>query len=304
MIGMVSEFKSAFEEHQFSVDIPKFSQEMEAEHLIKIIGKYDGWIIGDDPANRDVISAGASGRLKACMRWGVGVNNVDFSACKEFGIKIENTPGVFGREVADLACHYVSGLARSTFSIDRNVKEGKWFKPIGTSLWSTKALIVGFGDIGQNLAKRLLSHDMEVYFVDPFVAENDVNLSVHKVEWPKGALDMDFIIFTAPLNDQTFHMLDSTTLEYLKNGMKIINVGRGQLINERALIEGLRSKKIAAAALDVFEKEPFQLASHEQFVEFYDRLILGSHNGSNTKQAVEYVSLLTIRKLAEFLKRH
>lgn len=301
MIGMVAEFQDDFKEAGFDVTIPKFTQEMSEDALVEIIGDYDGWIIGDDPATRRVLEAGVRGKLKACMRWGVGTNNVDFSAFEEFQIPIENTPGVFGREVADLACHYVTALARETFAINEQVKQGKWHKPIGQSLWSASALIVGFGDIGQNLAKRLLAHDMKVNFVDPFVSQSQAGPSVTKVTWPHSLKHVDYVIFTAPLNEATHHMFNMDVLEVLRPGIKLINVGRGPLVEESALIEGVRKNLIASAALDVFEVEPFDPEKHVKLLELGDRLIVGSHNGSNTREAVKHVSRLCVKRLKEML---
>ena len=301
MIGMLETFSENFEEANFDVTVPEFTQEMSEAALCEIIGEFDGWIIGDDPATRSVVKAGAKGKLKACMRWGVGTNNVDFDAFEEFKIPIENTPGVFGREVADLACHYVTALARDTYEIDRRVKQGEWFKPIGQSLWSARALIVGFGDIGQNLAKRLRSHDMEVWFYDPFVDNSSTLNAYKKVTWPHALSHVDYVIFTAPLNAQTQHMFNKDAVGRLKMGAKVVNVGRGPLISEEALIYGLKEGRISAAALDVFEEEPFLPETHSQLNEFSNRLILGSHNGSNTKEAVEFVSRLTVSRLHNFL---
>lgn len=301
MIGMVEAFSKDFENVNFDVTVPKFTQEMSEDTLCDIIGDYDGWIIGDDPASRRVVEAGVKGRLKACMRWGVGTNNVDFEAFKEFSIPIENTPGVFGREVADLACHYVTALARDTFTIDRKVKQGEWFKPIGQSLWNARVLIVGFGDIGQNLAKRLLAHDMEVWFYDPHVEKSEIAPGCSKVTWPDALAHADYVVFTAPLNDNTYHMLNEENIALVKNGIKLVNVGRGPLVSEVALVKGLREGYISAAALDVFEVEPYSPRTHLSLEQFSDRLIFGSHNGSNTKQAVEYVSRRCIKGLHEML---
>lgn len=302
MIGMVDAFSEDFENANFDVTVPEFTQEMSEDALCDIIGEYDGWIIGDDPASRRVLEAGVKGRLKACMRWGVGTNNVDFDAFKDFNIPIENTPGVFGREVADLACHYVTALARDTFTIDRKVKRGEWFKPIGQSLWSARALIVGFGDIGQNLAKRLLAHDMEVWFYDPHVEKSDIAPGCSKVTWPHALSHVDYVIFTAPLSDQTYHMLNHDNVNLLKKGASVVNVGRGPLIAEQALLVGLQSGIIGSAALDVFEKEPLKVETHSKLLSMKDKLIVGSHNGSNTKEAVELVSRMCIEKLAKFLE--
>lgn len=301
MIGMLDAFEQSLKEANFDVTVPEFTQEMSEDALCEIIGDYDGWIIGDDPATRRVLEAGTAGKLKACMRWGVGTNNVDFEAFKKFQIPIENTPGVFGREVADLACHYVTALARQTYEIDQRVKKGEWFKPIGQSLWSARVLIVGFGDIGQQLAKRLKAHDMEVWFVDPHVSDSSIVRDCYKVEWPQAMSHVDFIVFTAPLNEKTFHMLNVDNVQMLRSGTKIVNVGRGPLIEEEAIISGLETGLIARAALDVFECEPFNLTTHSKLLKFSEQLILGSHNGSNTKEAVETVSKLCISKLSRFL---
>ena len=301
MIGMVDEFEDDFKKVNFDVTVPEFTQEMSEEALCEIIGEYDGWIIGDDPATRSVLEAGLKGNLKACMRWGVGTNNVDFAAFEEFKVPIENTPGVFGREVADLACHYVTALARDTYEIDRRVKRGEWYKPIGQSLWSARALIVGFGDIGQNLAKRLLAHDMEVWFYDPHVDNSGIAPGCVKVTWPHALSHADYVIFTAPLNEKTHHMLNEANVALAKRGIKLVNVGRGPLVSEAALLKGLREGYIAAAALDVFEVEPYTPVSHKSLAQFSNSLILGSHNGSNTKEAVERVSKLCIQRLSEYL---
>lgn len=301
MIGMVETFVDDFKKANFDVTVPEFTQEMSEEALCGIIGDYDGWIIGDDPATRKVLEAGVKGNLKACMRWGVGTNNVDFQAFKDFQIPIENTPGVFGREVADLACHYVTALARGTFRIDAEVKQGNWYKPIGQSLWNASALIVGFGDIGQNLAKRLLAHDIKVNFYDPFVTQSEVEQNISKVTWPYSLPHVDYVIFTVPLNADTRHMLNNETLKYMKKGVKIINVARGEVIDETALVKGLRENIIESAALDVFEQEPYAPDLHSHLRDFSHRLILSSHNGSNTFEAVEAVSKLCVKRLKEFL---
>src|SRR3546814_18453260 len=89
--------------------------------MVDLLPQYEGWIIGDDPATRRVFEAGKAGKLKAAVKWGIGVDNVDFAACKDLGIPIINTPNMFGGEVADVAVGYVIGLARQLFVIAREI---------------------------------------------------------------------------------------------------------------------------------------------------------------------------------------
>lgn len=301
MIGIIKQLEGHLSSAGFDLDIPNFTQEMTEQDLSKIIGNYDGWIIGDDPASRPVLEAGRSGKLRACMRWGVGTNNVDFEAFKELDIPIENTPGVFGNEVADLAMHYVTGLLRDTFSIDRSVRSGGWFKPIGRSLWNTRTLIVGMGDVGQNLAKRLIAHGMTTSFFDPYVDLAAVELPISKVSWPHCLSKSDVVVFTAPLTNETYHMFNDDVLEFLKADTKVVNVGRGQLISQTSLAKAFTLGLVSGAALDVFEQEPFKLEASNPLNQFSEKIIFGSHNGSNTQEAVHHVSTICINRLKEFL---
>ena len=167
---------------------------MPEDDLCKIIGQYDGWIIGDDPATRKVLQHGCAGRLKACMRWALVPTTLIFLHLR-FGIPIENTPGCLER-IADLAMHYLTGLARNTFKSDEEVKE------TGTNQLAhplvNKALIYGLGDIGKNLAKRLLAHDVEVH-ITILVSKSPIVNELQESNWPQGLSDVDFVIFTAPL---------------------------------------------------------------------------------------------------------
>lgn len=298
MLGLMDEFYSVFEKHNLTGVAANVTQVMSEDELVEILPDYDGWIIGDDPATRRVFEAGKSGRLKAAVKWGVGVDNVDFKACKDLGIPITNTPGVFGREVGDVAMTYLLGLARETYRIDREIRQNKaWPKPSGVSLWNKTVALVGFGDIGRSTAKRLLACDLKVIAYDPYY-KADASLDVETAAWPDRLGEADFIVFTCPLTPDTQHMFNAGTLEKLKPGVRIVNVARGPIIDEAALLSGLESGIIHSAALDVFEVEPL---SDTSALRKFDRCIFGSHNGSNTVDAVRHVSHLAIDHMAGFL---
>ena len=134
MLGMIDSFKPLFEGHGWQVTAPKVVQTLSVAELTELVPQHDGWIIGDDPATRAVFEAGKFGHLKAAVKWGIGIDNVDVSACEDLEIPITNTPNMFGAEVADIAMGYVIALARETFQIDDGVRQGQWPKPRGISL--------------------------------------------------------------------------------------------------------------------------------------------------------------------------
>lgn len=299
MLGLIDEFADAFAKHGLEFTAADVVQIMTEDELIATLPDYDGWIIGDDPASRRVMEGAVSGKLRACVKWGVGTDNVDFDAFADLNIPVENTPGVFGNEVADVALTYALGLARETYFIDREIRtRHAWPKPSGISVLGRKVGVVGFGDIGQQTAKRLIACGAEIIAYDPAFAPQD-SIPAEQAVWPQRLDEVDFLIFTAPLNAATHHMFNHDTLKHLKNGVRIVNVGRGPLIEEAALVKGLESGLIYSAALDVFEVEPLAADSP---LRAFDQCIFGSHNGSNSVDAVRRVSLIAIEKIARLLK--
>ena len=299
MLGMFDEFVEPAKALGITLVAAKTTQVLTEEELIELLPHYDGWIIGDDPATKQVFEAGLAGKLKAAVKWGIGVDNVDFAACKELNIPIINTPNMFGGEVADVAIAFLLGLARETYYIDREIRTNHgWPKPAGMSVAGKTVGVVGFGDIGKSTVKRLSGFDVNVTVYDPGVdGEQGFNF-VSRKHFPDGLEELDFLIFTCALNKHNFHMLNAETLALMKAGAKVINVARGPLIDESALIDALHSGHISAAALDVFEEEPLPTNSPLRDM---SQCIFGSHNGSNTKEGVRRATFEAIDKIAGFL---
>ncbi len=296
MLGMIESFQAEFERHGFAVTAPEVVQTLSEQELIELVPQHDGWIIGDDPATRRVFEAGKAGRLKAAVKWGIGVDNVDFAACKDLGIPVTNTPNMFGAEVADIAMGYIIALARETFEIDRGVRAGQWPKPRGVSLAGKTVALVGFGDIGKSAAKRMLASDMKVIAYDPNLANTTELGSVERAEWPDRLEEADFIVVTCALTESSRHLIDAESLARTKAMVRVINVGRGPVIDESALEHALKSGHVYGTALDVFEVEPLPMNS---YLRQHPHCILGSHNASNTVDAVARTSVIAIDRLAE-----
>jgi len=298
MLGMIDSFNPLFEKYGVEVTAPEVIQTLSVEELKELVPQHDGWIIGDDPATREVFQAGRLGRLKAAVKWGIGIDNVDFSACKDLAIPIINTPDMFGSEVADIAMGYVIALARETFQIDRYIRDGHWPKPKGISLMGKTVALLGYGDVGKNVAKRMLSSGMKVVAYDPYVISDNQISAVEHEKWPKRIDEADFIVITCSLTESSRHMINEKLLKKVKSGVRIVNVGRGPIIDETALESALISEKVYSAALDVFEIEPLPMHS---YLRNHARCILGSHNASNTSDAVIRTSQIAIDRIMGFL---
>lgn len=298
---MIAEIKAqnpailaALEPYQYTY--PSFKQTLSETELVDLVGQYDYWIIGDDPVTEQVVLAGLSGQLKAAVKWGVGTDNVDFAACKLHELPISHTPGVFGEEVSDVAVGYMLALARHLATIDRSVRTGSWLKIAGQSLSELKAAVIGYGDIGQCTVRKLNSFNFkEVVFYDPF--HTDKPQACSTVE--QAVNQADYIIVCCALNPSTHKLVNKELLSIANKGVRLVNVARGPVVDHTAVVELQQSNHIYAVALDVFDPEPFDPVHnpvHQQLAS-YPQNIFGSHNGSNTKEAVTRVSLQAVAQL-------
>lgn len=297
MLRMIDAFRDLFAMRGIGLTCPEVTQTLSVEQLLQLVPEHDGWIIGDDPANRQVLAAGAAGRLRAAVKWGVGVDNVDFAACRDLGIPVTNTPGMFGAEVADVALGYVIALARETFAVDREVRAGAWPKPRGISLAGRCAALIGHGDIGRHVLSRLLACGMRVIVYDPVNAAPAAD-RVASAAWPERCDEADFLVVTCALTESSRHMVNTRSIAALRRGVRVVNVSRGPVIDEAALVAALRSGHVHSAALDVFEVEPLPADSP---LRGFPQCVFGSHNGSNTEDAVIRASRQAVERMFEFL---
>lgn len=297
MIQSMDRFLAEFKNRHAEPVLPSFSQTLAEDLLVELVPTMDGWIIGDDPATARVFQAGVRGKLKAAVKWGVGVDNLDFQAAKACGLDVVNTPGMFSEEVSDVAVGYLIGLARDLFQIDRGVRAGGWPKPAGSSLQEKTAAIIGFGNIGRATARKLLALGLKVSVYDPQF-QPVLSLPVEPLSWPARIDQADFLIFTCALTPSSRGMLNAKTLAACKKGVRVINVGRGPLVDETALVHALQGGQVASAALDVFADEPLPADSP---LRGFPQCVFGSHNSSNTLEAVEKTSLRAIQLLFERL---
>jgi D-3-phosphoglycerate dehydrogenase len=290
----IAAHKARFDEHEIHLVIPPVVQQLSEDELIALLPGIDGVVVGDDPLTERVLDAGD--RLRVISKWGVGIDNIDVAAASERGVKVTNTPNVFGDEVADVVIGYLILLARQLHLVDGAVRGGRWFKPQGLSLAGRTMGVVGLGDIGRSVVKRAVAMEMRVLGADVLAdrAEAAAKLGAEVVPLPVLLEDSDVLSLNCPLTPENRHMIDAAALASMKATAWIINTARGGLIDEAALAVALEQGRLAGAALDVFETEPLPADSPLRRL---DNMILGSHNSSNTAEAVNRTSVRAIDNL-------
>jgi D-3-phosphoglycerate dehydrogenase len=273
-------------------------QQLSEAELLPLVPGISGIIAGDDVISRQVIERADA--LRIVSKWGVGTDNIDLVAAAEHGVKVSNTPGVFGDEVADVVIGYLILLARGLQTIDTEVRTGGWPKLVGFSLAGRTIGVIGLGDIGREVARRCVAMRMRVVGAEPdsTAAASAGTLGVELLPIDELLQRADIVSLNCPLTPKTHHLVDSSAFASMKRGVWLINTARGAIVNEPDLIEALRTGRVARAALDVFEEEPLPPDSPLRTL---PNVILGSHNSSNTEEAVHRTSGRAIENLLEGL---
>jgi D-3-phosphoglycerate dehydrogenase len=302
MLSSLEACQERFQQENLEIVAPKVVQQLSEQELCEQIADFDGVIAGDDPFTAKVLETGKKGRLKVVAKWGIGVDAIDLEAAKQLGIYTSNTPNVFGNEVADVALGYTILLARQLHKIDASVRQGEWLKIQGTSLAGKTAGIVGVGSIGQAIARRYQALGMNLlgYDVRSIDASFCQEIGLQQVELKQLFSESDCIVICCNLTAENYHLLNEEAFALMKDGIWIINVARGALIKENALISALETGKVGATALDVFESEP--LPKNHPLTQF-EQAICGSHNSSNTREAVLRVNQKAIDNLVRDLQQ-
>lgn len=267
----------------------QFSAAEMAQHIVGV----DTVIAGDDTIDAAVLDAGQASGLKAVIKWGIGTDGIDKLHATDIGMPVYNTPGVFGEEVADLALSHLLMLTRKTHLMDQSVREGGWLKTEGRSLAGMTAGVIGLGSIGQAIARRTHAFGMTVIGYDPFQFDADFlsSLGVEQLPLDKVLVQSDVLLIACALTADNHHLIGQQALAMVRPGVFIVNVSRGPLIDENALVAAMADGRVAGAGLDVFESEP--LPADSPLRRFADRCTFSTHNGSNTAEAVARINQMT-----------
>lgn len=238
--------------------------------------------------------------LKVVSNYAVGYNNIDVAAATARGIMVTNTPGVVTDATADLAWAIMMGIARDVCQVDRFVRSGEWkeWRPemfVAADITGATLGIIGLGRIGQAMARRAAGFDMRVLYSDIVRAEPEVEQRCCAEYRPLDDLlrQSDFVTIHVPLTTDTRHLIDARALSLMKSSAYLVNTARGPIVDESALVDALRKRSIAGAALDVYEQEP-KLA--EGLAEL-DNVILIPHLGANSRRTRDCMASMTAENM-------
>jgi D-3-phosphoglycerate dehydrogenase len=297
---VIERFRRIFTDKDIELVIPPVNERLSEAELLPWVGDIDGAICGDDRFTERVLAAAP--RLKVISKWGTGIDSIDRDACWRRGIAVCNTPGAFSEPVADTVLGYILCFARRLVELDRDVRAGHWRKLPSVALRECILGVIGVGNVGKTVVRRARAFGMGVLGNDivdmppEFLEETGIEMLAKD----KLLREADFISLNCDLNPTSFHLLSDREFGLMKATACVINTARGPLIDEPALVNALLEKRLAGAALDVFEVEPLP---EDSPLRAMGNVFLGTHNANSSAEAWERVHLSTIRNLLDVLEK-
>jgi D-3-phosphoglycerate dehydrogenase len=267
------------------------------EEIIAIIGDYDALIVrSQTQVTADIIAAGK--KLQIIGRAGVGVDNIDTNAASQHGIIVVNAPTGNTVSAAEHAIALMLALARNIPQANASLKSCKWQRAdfMGTEVKGKTLGIVGLGNVGSEVARRARGLEMKLIGYDPIIsAERAANLQVELVPLAQLIKESDFITLHIPLIESTKNIIGEKELATVKPNVRIINAARGGLIDNDALVKAVKEKRVAGAAIDVFENEP---CTESPLFEC-DKIIVTPHLGASTTEAQTLATTEVVQQIID-----
>jgi D-3-phosphoglycerate dehydrogenase len=271
---------------------------LSSDELLEMIPEIDGYIAGLDAIDRRVIEV--ADQLKVIARYGVGVDKVDLDAAKEKGIVVTNTPGANSVSVAELTVGLILALARNIPAAVAATKAGEWPRLSGLSLEGKTIALLGFGSIAKHVARRLIAFGSKVIAYHPsYNVDAAAALGVELRPQEDLICEADFLSLHMPVLPETKGMVNADFIDKMKDGAFLVNSSRGELIDEAALLEALKSGKLRGAALDVFIQQP-PGADHPLLG--LPQVIATPHMGAHTDGATDAMGWLALEDCLAVLR--
>lgn len=287
--------KALLEENGVEVIENPYGRPMTREELLAVVGDIDGVVVGVDTWNEEIFAHAP--KLRAMARFGVGVDNIDLPAAKTHGIQVTNAKGMNSNPVAELTVGLILSTLRNVPAFNASIREGKWDRFMGRDLAGMTVGLLGFGDIAQRVAKKLSGFDVSICAYDLYPnLEKAKALRVEMVSMEEVLRRADVVCMHLPSLPSTHYIMDAETFGMMKDGSYFINTARGALVDETALAQALRSGKLTAAAIDVFDQEPVR---RDNPLFALPNLFATPHTAAETYDTYHNVGLATARQLLD-----
>ena len=302
--GRLPEEIIAFIKKEHKIEINEEDRPIDRKKLLDSIGDKQGLLcMITDQIDKELL--GRASDLRMISNCAVGYNNIDIKAATERGILVSNTPGVLTDATADITFALILSIARRVVEGDSMTRQGefRFWAPLhflGREVTGKKLGIIGLGRIGKAVARRAKGFDMKILYYDRnrLEASEEKTLEAQYVGLKTLLSEADFVSLHVSLNDQTHHLIGQKELEFMKPSAYLINASRGSVVDEAALLEALRKRKIGGAGLDVYENEPILTPGLTDL----DNVILLPHLGSATMETRTRMAQLAAVNLMAGLK--
>ena len=277
----------------FQVITNPHKRKLTEDEIIELLsGGATGLIAGIEPLTERVLQSAPN--LKVISRCGAGMDSVDLAAAKNRGIQVLNTPEAPAQAVAELTLGYILSLLRQIGTIDRAVRNGEWPRTQGRLFAAQTVGVIGLGHTGRRVARLCQAFEATVVAHDPYASQIPDGVSMLPLEQLLASADI--ITLHTPYSADMHHLLDAKAFAAMKPEVIVINAARGGLVDESALLAALQSGKVSAAALDVFEQEPY----HGPLLEC-GNITLTSHVGSLARESRQRMEIEAAENLVQGL---
>ncbi|MEF9972871.1 MAG: phosphoglycerate dehydrogenase [Clostridia bacterium] len=291
--------KSYLEHEGFEVVLYQGEKVMTTEEIKAVGGDICAAILGCDAWTEEVFAA--CPHLKVLARFGIGVESIDLDAAKRHGVMVCNARGMNSDSVAEMTLMLALAVNRNLINLDRTTREGGWLRNAGHNLHNKTYGLIGFGAIAQNVAKLLKGFDMKrilAFDMMPNQAAADA-LGVTLTDLETVLRESDVISLHVPGTPTTRHMINEDRLHQMKKDAVLINVARGVVVDESALVKALKEKWIAGAGLDVYETEPTR-PDNPLFA--LENVVLSPHQAADTHETFDAVCYFDAQVVVDVVK--
>jgi len=293
----VSEPVEYLKSHGCEVDLTPQGKKVTEQDLVNMGGQYDAMIIGLEKITASVLQASA--KLKVVAKHGAGVDNIDVKTATDRKVVVLSAPGANADAVADLTIGLFLSLARSIPWADRSVKQGGWPRVVGVQMNEKVLGIIGLGLIGKKVAQRATGFGMKILAYDVIKDEAFARKwGVTYLPLEEILKEADFISIHVPLISSTRRLIGSKELQQMKKDAFLVNISRGDIVDEEALDQALKEGRIRGAALDVFSQEPVGASPLLKL----DNLISTPHMGAYTFEALRETGMICVRGIVDVLE--